>query len=71
MEKKNEIYGHVWEQVGVNSMAAYGDYDESSMFGYSTGMIIESYYKFFKLNHTISRPVKLEKSKNIVKNWYL
>ena len=50
MKQKNEIYGKVWEKAGVNSMAANGDYDESSMFGYSTGMIIESYYRFFKLN---------------------
>lgn len=49
MACKNEIYGQVWEQVGVNSIAAYGDYDESSMFGYATGMIIESYYRFFGL----------------------
>ncbi len=47
---KNEIYGRVWEQEGVNSMAGYGDYDESSMFGYATGMIIESYYRFNKLS---------------------
>ena len=52
MTQKNEIYGEVWEQVGVNSIAGYGDYDESSMFGYSTGMIIESYYHFFNLNTT-------------------
>lgn len=49
MMRKNEIYGLVWEQVGVNSMAAYGDYDESSMFGYATGMIMESYYRFFNI----------------------
>lgn len=49
MEKKNQIYGEIWEQAGVNSMPAYGDYDESSMFGYSTGIIIESFYRFFKL----------------------
>ena len=54
MKQKNEIYGAVWEQTGVNSIAAYGDYDESSMFGYSTGMIIESYYRFFKLNPEIN-----------------
>lgn len=47
--KKNEIYGHIWGNFGVNSIAAYGDYDEASMFGYSTGMIIESYYRFFNL----------------------
>jgi len=50
MVRKNEIYGHIWEQAGVSSMAAFGDYDESSMFGYATGMIIESYYRHFKLN---------------------
>lgn len=49
MIQKNEIYTKVWSQFGVNSMPAYGDYDESSMFGYATGMIIESYYRFFKL----------------------
>jgi glycogen synthase len=50
MERKNEIYGEIWEQVGVNSMAAYGDYDESSMFGYATGMVMESYYRYFNLS---------------------
>src|ERR1035437_8816896 len=30
MLRKDEIYGRVWEQVGVDSIAAYGDYDESS-----------------------------------------
>ena len=49
MSKKNEIYASVWEQAGVESIAAYGDYDESSMFGYATGIIIESYYRFFNL----------------------
>ena len=49
MASKNDIYGKIWEQVGVNSLAAYGDYDESSMFGYATGIIIESYYRFHKL----------------------
>ncbi|MDD3320355.1 MAG: glycosyltransferase [Paludibacter sp.] len=50
MAKKNEIYGQVWEQVGVDSLASYGDYDESSMFGYATGIIIESYYRFHNLS---------------------
>jgi glycogen synthase len=50
MVRKNEIYGQIWDQVGVNSIAAYGDYDEASMFGYATGMIMESYYRFFNLS---------------------
>jgi len=49
MQRKDEIYGHVWSKFGVNSIAAYGDYDESSMFGFATGMVIESYYRYFKL----------------------
>lgn len=49
MIKKNEIFGRVWETSGVNSIAAYGDYDESSVFGYATGMVMESYCKFFGL----------------------
>ncbi len=51
MEQKNDIYKHIWEQVGVNSMTSYGDYDESSMFGYSTGMIIQSFYRFYNLSN--------------------
>jgi len=49
MASKNKIFGHVWEKEKINSMVGFGDYDESSIFGYATGMIIESYYRFFKL----------------------
>ncbi len=49
MDKKNQIYGEIWQQEGVESLYAYGDYDEASMFGYSTGLIIESYYIYYKL----------------------
>lgn len=49
MSRKNEIYGRVWELEGVNSLDSYGDYDESSMFGYATGMVIESFYRCFNL----------------------
>lgn len=49
MLQKNEIYSEIWEEAGVNSIAAYGDYDESSMFGYATGIIINSYYTYFKI----------------------
>lgn len=46
---KNTIYGEMWEKYGVDSLNAYGDYDESCMFAYSTGLVISSFYKFFKL----------------------
>lgn len=47
--RKNEIYGHIWEKYGVDSLHGYGDYDESSMFGYATGLVIESYYQYHNL----------------------
>ena len=50
-EKKNEIYGRVWERFGVSSMQAYGDYDESSLFGYAVGMVMHSLY-----NHLNASP---------------
>lgn len=48
-ERKNAIYGRVWELFGVKSHAAYGDYDDSSMFGYAVGEIAESLYHFLHL----------------------
>ena len=45
-EKKNEIYGWLWENYGVDSLHAYGDYDEASMFSYAAGLVVESLYKF-------------------------
>lgn len=44
--KKDSIYAHVWEQFGVRSHAAYGDYDESSLFGYYAGEVICSLNRF-------------------------
>ena len=45
-EKKNEIYGWLWEHYGVDSLHAYGDYDEASMFSYAAALVTESFYKF-------------------------
>lgn len=45
-EKKDEIYAHAWDQAQVKSHAAYGDYDESSMFGHYVGMAMESLYEY-------------------------
>ena len=44
--KKNEIYGKMWEDFQVDSLHAYGDYDEASMFSYAAGKTVESFYRF-------------------------
>lgn len=43
---KNEIYGKLWEDFQVDSLHAYGDYDEASMFSYAAGRVVESFYEF-------------------------
>ncbi|SFG01055.1 glycogen/starch synthase [Prevotella sp. KH2C16] len=43
-EIKNTIYTKLWEDFQVDSLHAYGDYDEASMFSYATGKVVESFY---------------------------
>ena len=45
-EKKNEIYGWLWENYRVDSLHAYGDYDEASMFSYAAALVVESFFKW-------------------------
>ena len=45
-EKKDEIYGWLWEHYSVDSLHAYGDYDEASMFSYAAALVVESFYKW-------------------------
>ena len=42
--KKDKIYTELWEKYGVDSLHAYGDYDEASMFSYAAALVVESYY---------------------------
>ena len=48
-EQKNEIYRWAWENYKVDSLHAYGDYDEASMFSYAAGKVVESFYNFYGL----------------------
>ncbi len=45
--QKNSIYTQLWEDYQVDSLHAYGDYDESSMFAYAAAKIVESYYNHY------------------------
>lgn len=49
-EEKNSIYADFWNKYQVDSLHAYGDYDESSMFAYASGVVIESYYNYYGLS---------------------
>ena len=51
--QKDAIYGWAWENFQVDSLHAYGDYDEASMFSYAAGKVVESFYKFH--NYLVAR----------------
>ena len=46
---KDEFYGEMWNRFGVDSLHAYGDYDEACAFSHAAGLVIESLYGYFKL----------------------
>ncbi|MBP3511579.1 MAG: glycogen/starch synthase [Prevotella sp.] len=48
-ESKNQIYGWLWENYQVDSLHAYGDYDEASMFSYAAALVVESFYTYYNL----------------------
>ena len=37
----------MWEKFHVDSLHAYGDYDEASMFSYAAALVVESYYNYY------------------------
>ena len=48
-DQKDDIYGWAWNNYQVDSLHAYGDYDEASMFSYGAAKVVESYYRFYGL----------------------
>ena len=44
--QKDAIYAWAWQKYRVQSHAAYGDYDDSCLFGYAAGMVMEGLYKY-------------------------
>ena len=49
---KNKFYGELWERYGVDSLHAYGDYDDPAMFSYATAKVVESFFRFYLCNCT-------------------
>lgn len=47
---KNELYKLMWDLYGVDSMPAYGDYDEASAFAWASALVIENYYHYINGN---------------------
>ena len=50
--QKNEIFAWAWQHFGVQSHAAYGDYDESCLFGFAAGLVMETLYRWIDKTQT-------------------
>lgn len=48
---KDYYYGQMWELYGVDSLHAYGDYDEACAFALAAGAVIESICNHKRLRH--------------------
>ena len=62
--QKDQIYAKLWEKYQVDSLHAYGDYDEASMFSYAAALVVESYY-----NHYISKKKRANKTIYHANEW--
>lgn len=49
--ERDAFFYSMWENFRVDSMHAYGDYDESCIFAYAVGKVIESFYNFYDLSN--------------------
>ena len=58
---KNQIYADAWNLFGVDSLHAYGDYDEASMFSYAAARVAESFY-----NNVITKETKNDNSPKVI-----
>ncbi len=50
-KEKDSFFFSMWESFRVDSIHAYGNYDESCIFAYAVGKVIESFYHFYKLEN--------------------
>lgn len=50
-KERDTFFFSMWEHFKVDSIHAYGDYDESCIFAYAVGKVIESFYYFNKLEN--------------------
>lgn len=48
---KNDFYANMWQLFGVDSLHAYGDYDEACAFSHAAGLVIESIVEHTKTAH--------------------
>ena len=51
---RNELFAEMWRRYGVDSLHAYGDYDESCIFSYGAALVIESIVNYKKSSRVVA-----------------
>lgn len=51
MPQRNQLFADMWGWFGVDSLHAYGDYDESCIFAFAAALVIESFYRYYHLEN--------------------
>ncbi len=49
---KDTFYGEMWQRFGVDSLHAYGDYDEACAFSHAAGIVIESICNYYGVTNS-------------------
>lgn len=49
--ERDAFFFSMWETFKVDSLHAYGDYDESCIFALAAGKVIESFYRYYHLEN--------------------
>ena len=49
-DSRDEIFKWAWDNYKVNSLNAYGDYDECMMFSWAAGKVVESFFRYHNLS---------------------
>ncbi len=53
---KDQFYGRMWELYGVDSLHAYGDYDEACAFSHAAGIVAASLVDYYKRHNLVADP---------------
>lgn len=51
---KDQFYGKMWQLFGVDSLHAYGDYDEACAFSHAAGIVAQSLFEFYTANKLVA-----------------
>ncbi|MDE6367654.1 MAG: glycosyltransferase, partial [Muribaculaceae bacterium] len=53
---KDEFYGRMWQLYGVDSLHAYGDYDEACAFSHAAGIVAQSLFNYYTNHKLVANP---------------